>query len=90
MRPKVYLETSFVSYLAAQLSQDLMMLQRQLSSHRWWETKRSQFDRFVSQTVYEDCWEGNPEYVRARTDILKKTAPVPLDWGDTGIRDDIG
>jgi hypothetical protein len=78
MKPKVYLETSFVSYLAARLSRDLIMLQRQLSSRRWWETMRSQFDLLVSQTVYEECWEGDREAVTARTNILKETALLPL------------
>ena len=51
MKPKVYLETSFVSYLSGRLSEDLTMLQRQLSSQRWWEQERHKFDLVVSQTV---------------------------------------
>ena len=44
MKPKVYLETSFVSYLSGRLSEELTTLQRQLSSQRWWEQERHKFD----------------------------------------------
>ena len=55
MKPKVYLETSFVSYLAGRLSEELTTLQRQLSSQRWWEQERHKFDLVVSQTVMKSA-----------------------------------
>ena len=48
MKPRVYLETSFISYLAGRLSPDLVTLQRQLSSQRWWERNRWEFDLYIS------------------------------------------
>src|ERR1017187_4664079 len=66
MKPKVYLETSFVSYLSGRLSEDLTTLQRQLSSQRWWEQERSKFDLVVSQIVYDECARGRELAVEGR------------------------
>jgi len=78
MRPKVYLETSFVSHLAGRLSQDLTTLQRQLSSQRWWERKRAEFELVASETVYEECRQGDRQAVENRAAILQQTTLLPL------------
>jgi hypothetical protein len=78
MKPKVYLETSFVSYLTAKLSHDLMKLQRQLSSQRWWHQQRQNFDLFVSQTVFEEIWQGDAEAAGGRSLVLEGIPLLPL------------
>ena len=78
MKPKVYLETSFVSYLSGRLSEDLTTLQRQLSSQRWWEQERHKFDLVVSQTVDEERARGNEQAVQGRSAILQETTLLPL------------
>jgi hypothetical protein len=70
MKPKVYLETSFISYLTSRFSHDLVILQRQLSSRRWWDQMRKGFDLLVSQTVYEECWKGDERAVAERVAVL--------------------
>jgi hypothetical protein len=78
MKPRVYLETSFVSYLAGRLSEDLTTLQRQLSSQRWWEQERNKFDLVVSQTVYEECARGDVQAIEGRSAVLEATTLLPL------------
>jgi hypothetical protein len=78
MIPRVYLETSFVSYLSAPLSGEITTLQRQLSSQRWWEQERHRFDLVVSQTVYEECARGHEQAVQGRFAILQETTLLPL------------
>jgi hypothetical protein len=78
MKAKVYLETSFVSYLSSRLSGELTTLQRQLSSQRWWAQERHKFDLVVSQTVYEACARGYEEAVLSRSAILQETSLLPL------------
>ena len=78
MKPRVYLETSFVSYLAGRLSEDLTTLQRQLSSQRSWEQERHKFDLVVSQTVYEECARGDVQGIEGRSAILEATTLLPL------------
>src|SRR5580700_5916694 len=78
MKPRVYLETSFVSYLAGRLSQDLIALQRQLSSQRWWAERRLDFDLFTSEAVHEECAHGDPRAREDRAMILAETKLLPL------------
>ncbi|MEO8592251.1 MAG: type II toxin-antitoxin system VapC family toxin [Candidatus Solibacter sp.] len=78
MKPKAYLETSFISYLAGRLSEDLTTLQRQLSSQRWWEQARHRFDLVVSQPVHEECARGYHSAVNARAEVLGQTTLLPL------------
>lgn len=40
---KVYLETGFVSYLAAWPSRDLNIAAHQQITHEWWRKRRSSF-----------------------------------------------
>ena len=46
MKPKVYIETSMLSYLAARLSNDLRVAANQSTTIEWWETRRPHFDLF--------------------------------------------
>ena len=71
MKPKVYLETSFISCLTAKLSRDLTVRQRQLASKRWWQAQRKNFDLFVSQTIYEEIWQGDPAAAPDRSVLLE-------------------
>lgn len=36
MKPKVYIETTVVSYLAARPSRDLIIASHQQITHEWW------------------------------------------------------
>lgn len=72
--PRVYLETSFISYLAAALQQrtvtDVNRAHRQLSSFLWWTTHRNRFELFISETVFKECSIGHADSVRQRLQIL--------------------
>jgi hypothetical protein len=78
MKYKVYLETSFISYLVGRLSTDLVTLQRQLSSHRWWQTQRTEFGLFASQAVYRECIRGDADLVQERLIVLQEVELLPL------------
>jgi predicted nucleic acid-binding protein len=78
MNPKVYLETSFISYLTAKLSQNVTTLQRQLSSKRWWADRRHRFDLFVSQTVHEETQQGDSQAARERLGVIEDIPILPL------------
>jgi hypothetical protein len=73
-RPRVYLETSFISYLATALQQrhssDVNTAHRQIVSALWWTRHRQEFDRFISETVVRECSGGHAEAVSHRLPIL--------------------
>ena len=50
MKPKVYLETSIVSYLTSWPSRDLIIAAHQQITQAWWRD-RTRFDLYASQLV---------------------------------------
>jgi predicted nucleic acid-binding protein len=80
-RPRVYLETSFISYLAAARQQrhssDVNTAHRQLTSLRWWTQHRGQFELFISEVVSKESATGHPEAVRNRLQLLAFAQILP-------------
>ena len=61
MPPRVYVETSVISYLAARPSRDLITAARQQLTHEWWRRRRPRFEVYVSQLVLDEANAGDPE-----------------------------
>ncbi len=84
MKPKVYLETTIISYLTARPSRDLVMAANQETTHEWWIGRRREFDLYVSQLVFEEAIAGDSEAARKRIEVLQPitrldiTDPVTL------------
>ncbi|MFA7241683.1 MAG: type II toxin-antitoxin system VapC family toxin [Sulfuricellaceae bacterium] len=66
MKPKVYLETSVISYLTALPSNDLRATANQSSTLEWWQTQRQKFELLISAFVIAEAGLGNPEAARRR------------------------
>lgn len=71
MKPKVYIETSMLSYLAARLSNDLRVAANQSTTIEWWDTRRPEFDLFVSELVSAEASLGDPEFAQRRLDAIE-------------------
>ena len=67
--PKVYLETSVVSYLTSQPSRDIVLAAHQQITHSWWAT-RARFDLYVSEAVLAEAGGGDPSAAARRMAIL--------------------
>lgn len=70
MKPKVYLETTIPSYLTSRPSRDLVTAAHQQITHEWWDTRRRDFDLFVSQLVLDEAGAGDAEVATRRLQIL--------------------
>lgn len=70
MPPRVYIETSVISYLAARPSRDLITAARQQITHEWWRRRRPQFEVVVSQLVLTEARAGDPEAAARRATVL--------------------
>jgi len=57
LKPKVYLETTVISYLTAAPSRDIVQAAHQQITREWWE-RRKDFDLFVSQAVITEAGRG--------------------------------
>ena len=75
---KVYLETSFVSYLVARRSRDLIMSARQQLTIDWWENERGNYELYISEMVLREARDGDPDEVVKRLNILAELPLVDL------------
>ncbi len=66
----VYLETTFISYLVARPSRDLLVAAHQQATHDWWDERRQQFECYVSQVVIDEASAGDVEEAKKRTAII--------------------
>lgn len=61
MKPKVYIETTIISYLIAKPSRDLLVAAHQQVTREWWERRRPRFDLFASKLVLDEAGAGDAE-----------------------------
>ena len=69
MKPKAYIETTIVSYLAASPSRDIVIAGHQQITTEWWE-RRDRFELFVSEAVVEEAMRGDAVVVARRAALL--------------------
>ena len=72
MKPRVYVETTIVSYLAARPSRDLITAAHQQITQDWWENRRTDFDLYVSQLVVQEASAGDEQAIQLRQGILEE------------------
>jgi len=71
MKPKVYLETTIVSYLTAWRSPQLVMAAHQEATRNWWDEQKDRFDVFVSEAVIQEASAGDESAASRRLDVLE-------------------
>jgi hypothetical protein len=69
---RVYLESSFVSYLTAapRESRDPIAAAHQQITIEWWSQRRDDFELVVSQVVIDEVQTGDPALAKNRLDIV--------------------
>ena len=70
MKPKVYLETTIVSYLTARPSRDLIIAGHQQITQEWWDSQRDNYELFISQPVLTEAGMGEPLMAQSRLAVL--------------------
>jgi hypothetical protein len=71
MADRVYIETTFVSYLTARPSRDVVFAGHRQITREWWDTRRANFELCVSQLVVDEAAAGDPQAAKERLEILK-------------------
>jgi len=71
MKPKIYIETSVVSYYTSRPSRDLVTAARQQVTREWWEENRHQFDIYISALILEEAKGGDPIAAEGRLEAVK-------------------
>jgi hypothetical protein len=78
MKLKVYIETTIVSYLAARLSKNTIIAGRQVLTQEWWENRSKSFDLVVSELVFQEAGQGDPNVAKKRTDYIDETESLAI------------
>ena len=66
----IYLETTFISYLVARPSGDLIVAAHQKTTQDWWLTRRSEFRCLVSQLVIDESSAGDAAEAQKRLAVI--------------------
>ncbi|MEK7684820.1 MAG: type II toxin-antitoxin system VapC family toxin [Verrucomicrobiota bacterium] len=77
MKPKVYIETTIVSYLVARPSRDLVTAAHQETTQEWWDARRADFELFYSQLVWDEGAAGDRIEIRKRQEVLVRLSQLP-------------
>ena len=70
MKPRLYIETSIVSYLTALPSRDLVRAAHQQVTHDWW-ARRAQFELYISEFVVDEASAGDEGAAAKRLAALR-------------------
>jgi hypothetical protein len=77
----VYLETSFVSYLVARPSRDVVVAGHQQTTQEWWANRRSAFECTVSQVVIDEASAGDEAEAKKRLEIIAGLPELEITGG---------
>ena len=77
--PKVYLETSFVSYLTGIETSNAKIAADQAWTRKWWEEERAKCDVYVSAYTLEESNKGQIEQVQKRMQTLSGIPQLNFD-----------
>ena len=78
MKPRVYVETSVISYLTARPSRDLVMAAHQEVTREWWQNQRHAFELFFSEAVRNEAAMGDAQAATARLAVLEDMQPLEI------------
>ena len=70
MKPKVYVETSVISYLTAWASRDVVVAGHQQVTRDWWMSSQDRFEVLVSELVVQEASVGDPVAAHDRLAVL--------------------
>lgn len=79
MRKRIYIETTVVSYLVANLSRDVVILGHQEATRSVWANLRKKYEPFISALVYQEASRGNAQKAAKRLDALRDIPMLEVD-----------
>ena len=71
MKPKLYLETSIISYLTSRPSRYVVINANQQLAQEWWEMRQN-FEIFISQLVIDEISKGDAFFAQKRLDLVQE------------------
>ncbi len=78
MKPRIYVETSVISYLAARPSRNALTAFRQTLTRRWWEKSMGVFELEASELVRLEITSGDATAAQRRLNIFLELSVIAL------------
>ena len=79
MKPRVYIETTVISYLTAKPTLNALQEGRRQLTSEWWARRGMDFTTTISPLVYAEASRGDITAAAARLEALKDLLMLPLD-----------
>ena len=76
-KPKVYIESSTISYLTARPTEEPIRKAKQILTHQWWQC-REMFELYISQTVVDEIRLGDKIAADLRIDAVQGISILEL------------
>ena len=70
VKPRVYIETTVVSYLVARLSSNATLASRQQVTQQLWDSGSTEFEFVISDAVLDEVGQGDPTVAQRRLAAL--------------------
>jgi len=77
--PRIYIETSVISYLTSRPSRDLIIAARQEMTSEWWEWRGTRFHPLISSLVLEEVSAGDRLAALRRIEICRPLEQLVVD-----------
>jgi hypothetical protein len=78
MHSKLHMGTTIPSYLVGRPSRDLLVAAHQAITRHWWESRRTNFDLYVSELVVQEVRAGDSLLADQRLEILQGVPILPV------------
>jgi len=89
MKPRVYVETTIVSYLTSRPSRDLLVAAHQQVTQDWWDHRRGDFELFTSEVVFAEAGQGDADAAAKRLHAISALTPVQVTHAAEAIAADL-
>jgi len=70
MNPRIYVESSIISYLVSRPSHDIIIAGRQVITRDWWDNHRHRFELQISILVEKEIARGDATAAKLRMDAI--------------------
>ncbi len=74
----VYLETTFISYLVALPSRDLVVAAHQQVTNDWWNNQKKKYECYISEIVVDESSAGDEKEIQKRLTIIDELKLLDL------------
>jgi len=74
----VYLETSFISYLVALPSRDLIVAAHQQVTNDWWNHQKNKYECYIFEIVIDESSAGDEKEIQKRLTIIDELKLLDL------------